>query len=184
MVTWLCEKAILEMLACTVGTKEHESIIAVQTKASTIHAALLAAGAVEGHPVRYKPKFEPPTGTEIEIEIRWLDDAGEWKSARAQEWIREVESKKEMSHAWVFAGSGFWTNPDTGKRYYEAEGGDMICVSNFTSAMLDVPFESSASNEGLLFEAFTERIPELGMPVRLVLKPVLKDNEKEGEAAK
>lgn len=176
----------LEMFACPVGTKEHESVIAVQTKAATVHAALLAVGAIVGRPVHFKPEFGPPEGTEIEIEVRWLDDAGKWQSARAQEWIREVESKKEMSHGWVFAGSGFWTDENTGKRYYMAEVGDFICVSNFTTAMLDVPFESSQSNEARQFEAFTDRIPKLGTAVRLVLKPV-QEKEKEkpkDEAAK
>jgi len=167
----------LEMFACPIGTKEHESVVAVDTKAATVHTALLAVGAVEGHPVRYRPEFAPPEGTEIEIEVRWRDAAGKWQSARAQEWIREVESKKEMTHDWVFAGSGFWTDEETGKRYYMAEQGDLICVSNFTTATLDVPIESSQSNEGLLFEANPDRIPEAGMPVRVVLKPVLKDDK-------
>ena len=171
-------KGYLEMFACPQSTKEHESVVAVQSKAATVHAALLAVGAETGHPVRFRPKFEPPTGTEIEVEVRWLDDAGEWQSARAQEWIREAETKKEMSQPWVFAGSSFWTDPKTGKRYYTAEAGDFICVSNFTTATLDVPIESSQSTEGLLFEANTEKIPELRTPVRLVLRPVLKDEDK------
>jgi hypothetical protein len=165
----------LEMFACPVGTKEHESVVAVDTKAATVHAALLAVGAVVGHPVRYRPDFAPPEGTEIEVEVRWRGEAGEWQSARAQEWIREVESKKPMTQPWVFAGSGFWKDEETGKRYYMAEQGDLICVSNFTTATLDVPIESSQSNEGLLFEANTDAIPPGGMPVRVVLKPVLKD---------
>ncbi len=40
-----------------------------------------------------------------------------------------------------------------------AESGDLICVSNFTTAMLDIPIESSQSNEGLMFEASTGKIP-------------------------
>lgn len=39
--------------------------------------------------------------------------------------------------------------------------------------MLDIPVESSQSNEELVFEAFTERIPPLGAPVRLIFKPKL-----------
>lgn len=165
----------LEMFACLAGTKEHESVVGVETRAATVHAALLAVGALEGHPVRFRPKFEPPAGTEIEVEVRWLDEDGKWIAARAQEWVREVASKKEMSHPWVFAGSGFWTDEQTHKRYYMAEDGDFICVSNFPDATLDVPMESSQSNEGLLFEAFTERIPPLGTRVRLVLRPKLEE---------
>ena len=71
-----------------------------------------------------------------------------------------------------FAGSYFWKDEETGKEYYQAEGGDFICVSNFSTAMLDIPVESSQSDAELMFEAFTERIPPRGTPVRLTLKPL------------
>jgi hypothetical protein len=76
-----------------------------------------------------------------------------------------------MEHNWVFGGSLFWTDERTGKRYYSANGGDLICVSNFPSAMLDLPVESSQSEGELMFETFTENIPPLGTPVTIVLKP-------------
>jgi hypothetical protein len=164
----------LEMFACLVGTKEHESIVAVRSRAHPIHAALLAIGARSGTPVQYVPEFRPPTGTEIEVEVRWLDKDSKWKSARAQEWILNTETKKPMDQPWVFAGSGFWQDPDTGKNIYMAESGDLICVSNFTTAMLDVPIQSSQANDGLIFEANSDEVPELGTPVRLVLTPKLK----------
>jgi hypothetical protein len=167
----------LEMFACLVGTKEHESVVAVETRAATVHAALLAVGAVPGHPVQYKPEFAPPAGTKIDVEVRWLDPQGKWQSAKAEDWIRDVRTKKVMEQPWVFAGSGFWKDEETGKQYYMAEAGDFICVSNFTTAMLDVPMESSQSNDGLLFEAFTDRIPALGTRVRVVLTPVLEKKE-------
>jgi hypothetical protein len=44
--------------------------------------------------------------------------------------------------------------------------------------MLDVPAPSSASNSELWFEPFTERIPEVGTEVRLVLTPKNKDAAK------
>ena len=167
-------EGVLEMLACIAGTKEHESVIGVSSKAQTIHAALLAVGAKSGTPVQFRPEFKPPTGTEIEIEVRWLDDKGKWQSAKAQEWIQDAKTKKPMSQPWVFAGSTFWKDPENGKEFYMAESGDLICVSNFTTAMLDIPIESSQSNEGLLFEANTDKIPPLGTRVRMVLTPKLK----------
>jgi hypothetical protein len=173
----------LEMFACLEGTKEHESIVAVQTRAATVHAALLAVGAIQGHPVQYKPEFAPPAGSEITVEVRWLDAQGAWQSAPAEEWIRDVRTKKVMEQPWVFAGSSFWTDEGTGKKYYTAEQGDFICVSNFTTAMLDVPIESSQSNDGLLFEAWTDRIPKLGTRVRLVLTPVLEEGNEDSDAA-
>jgi hypothetical protein len=167
----------LEMFACIQGTKEHESIVAVRSRAATVHAALLAAGAVAGHPVHYAPDFQPPSGTEIGVEVHWMDEQGKWRQARAQDWILDLKTKKVMTQPWVFAGSGFWVDEKTGKKYYMAEAGDLICVSNFTTAMLDVPIKSSHENDALSFGANTAEIPPLGMPVRLVLTPKLKPED-------
>jgi hypothetical protein len=166
-------QGVLEMFACPRNTKEHESVVAVDAKAFVLHAALLAAGADAGGPVRFDPEYKPPHGTEINVEVLWLDKQGKRQKVRAQDWVRDVRTKRAMTLPWVFAGSGFWRDEETGKQYYQAESGDLICVSNFSTAMLDVPAESTNVNAGLFFEAFTERIPPLGTPVRVVLTPVV-----------
>jgi len=167
-------EGLLEMFACPSGTKEHESIVAVYSSAQIVHTALLAVGAKVGHPVKWDPKFEPPAGTEIEIEVRWLDEAGKWQSSAAQQWINDLNTNKPMAHVWVFAGSSFWKDEETGQEYYLAEAGDLICVSNFSSATLDIPAKIGQVNNALFFEANREKIPPIGTPVRLVLKPKLK----------
>jgi hypothetical protein len=169
----------LEMFACTRNTKEHESIVSANTRAQPVHAGLLAVGAEPGHPVQYEPEFKPATGDEIEVTVYWIDEKGKEHTARAQDWIKNIRTGKAMTHPFVFAGSSFWKDPETGKQYYQAEQGELICVSNFGTAMLDIPVQSSRSNEALEFEAFTERIPPLGAPVRLILKP-----KKQGGASK
>jgi hypothetical protein len=169
--------ALLEMFACLTNTKEHEAIVAVPTKAYIVHAGLLAVGAKPGKPVQFQPKYIPASGTEVEVTVLWKDKDGKLQSARAQDWIRDVKTGKAMTHPWVFGGSGFWLNEATGEQMYQAESGDFICVSNFSSAMLDVPVESSQSNEELSFRAFTERIPPVGTPVTLVLKPKLEEKK-------
>jgi hypothetical protein len=166
-------RGVLEMFACIRNTKEHESVVTADTQAFLVHAGLLRLGAEPGHPAQFVPEFKPPTGTEIDVSVEWRDAQGKLQTARAQDWIRDVKTGKAMMHPWVFAGSRFWTDEETGRQYYQAEGGDFICVSNFGTAALDIPVESSQSNDTLEFEAFTERIPPLGTPVRLVLRPVL-----------
>jgi hypothetical protein len=173
-------EGMLEMFACIRNTKEHESIVSANTKAYIVHAALLSLGAEAGHPAQWVPEYKPPEGTEIEITVYWLDENGKEQTARAQEWVKDIRTGKAMTHPWVFAGSRFWTDEETGKKYYQAEGGDFICVSNFSTATLDIPIESSQSNEELAFEAFAERIPPLGAPVRLILKPKLKERNEAG----
>ena len=161
----------LEMFACPKETKEHESIIAVNSQARFVHAALLAVGSRVGHPVKFEPKYEAATGTVVDIAVLWKGKKGQKQVMRAQDWVRSIRSKKILPYPWVFGGSGFWTDQTTGKRHYYGDGGDFICVSNFPSAMLDLPVESSQANSSLTFVANTENIPPMGTPVRLVLMP-------------
>lgn len=163
----------LEMLACPVGTKEHESIVATFCKAYTVHAGLLAVGAEQGQPVQWQPVFRSPSGSEIQVIALWRGKDGQKKNIDTRQWLRVVGTENEvLEHNFVFAGSVFWEDPDSGKKIYQAESGDLICVSNFSTATLDVPIESSKVNSGLMFMTFTERIPAVGTPVRLVLQVV------------
>jgi hypothetical protein len=166
-------RGVLEMFACPRRTKEHESVVAVNAKAFLVHVGLISVGAEVGKPVQFEPEYAPPSGTEIEITVIWPDQNGKLQTARAQDWIRDLKTKEAMKLPFVFAGSGFYKDEQTGQQYYLAEQGDFICVSNFATATLDVPAESTQANEGLMFEAFTENVPALGTPVRLELKPKL-----------
>ncbi len=166
-------QGMLEQLLTRKRTKEHEAILAVDTDARNIHLALVAASAESGSPVKFRPKFTAPTGTPIKITLEYKDK-GKTVRVPAQQWIRNVKSKKDLDSDWVFAGSHLIADPFDKKKppYYAANDGDVICISNFDTAMLDVPFNSSKENDELAFEAHTERIPPLETPVRLILEPV------------
>jgi len=172
----------LEMFACPKGTKEHESVISLNCLPEEVHAGLLAVGAKPGRPVKFDPKYEPATGDIVDVYVQWKDEKGEKHQVRAQEWIEHAPTKKPMPFDFVFAGSGFWTDEESGKKHYQANGGDFICVSNFPTAMLDLPVESSQANSDLLFHAFTEKIPPKGTKVRVVLAPRIKKNGAEAGA--
>lgn len=179
MVGEVCQQqAPLEMFVCLWHTKEHEAVLTARVPAKAAHAGLLALGAKVGNPVQFMPKYIPASGTVIDIDVIWKDENGKIQQKRAQEWIRNFSTKKPMQRDWVFAGSGFWTDESTGKKHYQAESGDFICVSNFSTAMLDLPVESTQRNDALMFEALTENIPPLGTPVTIVLKPRLDKNKK------
>jgi len=169
----------LELFACLVGTKEYESVVAVPTTARLVQTALLAAGAEAGRPVQYDPQYAPPRGTPVEITVIWKDKDGRRQSTRAQDWVRRVGTTQAMEHPWVFAGGRFWKDEATGKEVFTADvTGDLICVSNFDDAVLDVRMRSTSDDAGLLFEAFAERIPQRGTPVTLLLKPQLNEKQK------
>lgn len=193
-------KGSLEMFACLRGTKEHESVVAVATDAYVVHAGLLAIGAEQGRPVEFDPEYRPPSGQKIEVLIQWKDAENKLHTRKAQDWVRDARNKKVMNYDWVFPGSYFWKDvsieavqkakeegidPDTlpGKMVYAAEGGELICVSNFKSSMMDLPVASTDANNDLWFEAFTENIPAEGTKVRLFLIPLKQEEKKQAEEA-
>lgn len=163
----------LEFFA-TYPPRGYESIVVVHAKPSIVHAGLLRLGADPGHPARFEPKFEPATGTEIEIEVRWKGKDGKLHRTRAQEWVRDIKTKKALDLNWVFAGSGFWTDEATSQQIYRADGaGDFISVLNLPTATLDLPIRSQSALESRLFEGFVEHLPPEKTPVTMLLKPKL-----------
>jgi len=232
-------EGVLELLCCLKQTKEHESILSVDTKAYVVHTALLALGTKAGAPAKFEPEFQPATGQVIKIFLNWVDDKGKSQRVPAQDFVRKVTrrfyvekidprpadlvipEKSELRYdgkhkelmwygqmkpeekqtllalstnkaylkaiesffkqsqnqaidaTWVFTGSGFFVDED-GKKFYQAEDGDLISVANFPSATMDVTMRSSNSNESLNFEAWTERIPPKDTEVTIELVPVFK----------
>jgi hypothetical protein len=163
----------LELLMCRKHTKEHEAVLAADVDARHVHAALLAAGAEPGHPVTYQPRYQPATGQTIQVTLQY-EQKGKRVTEPAQSWVKDAKTGKELRSHWVFAGSHLIENPlDRDKpKIYLANEGDLICVSNFESAMLDLPIKSPKDNADLVFEAFTNRIPPLETPVLVILEPV------------
>ncbi len=160
----------LEHLLCSTDTKEHESILATGAPPRQIHAGLLLTGAETGHPVRFRPRFEPPAGSPIAIEMEWTE-AGKARKADARTWVIGNKTNKPLDRTWVFAGSVLFQDPETKETLYSADEGDLITVANFPSAILDLPFASSDSDANRDYLANTEKLPPLGARVTMYLKP-------------
>jgi hypothetical protein len=163
----------LELLLCRKHSKEHEAILSADVDARDIHKALLAAGGEPGSPVQYQPAYRPATGTRIKVTLQY-EQQGKQTTVPAQRWVRNALTRKDLEHDWVFAGSRFVLHPEDKDKppLYLANSGDVICVSNFESALLDLPVNSPKDNEELAFEAHTERIPPLDTPVLVILEPI------------
>src|SRR5205823_6437177 len=160
------QKGSLEQLLTRKDTKEHEAVLSADIDARKLHTALLLAGARVGAPVRFGPPYKPASGQTIKITCEY-ELKGKTVSVRAQEWVRDANTKK------IFAGSRLVPNPlDNNKKIYLANYGDVVCVSNFEEALLDLPIKSSKANSELAFEANTERIPPVGTKVTVIFEPV------------
>jgi hypothetical protein len=172
-------QTILEQLLTKKGGKEHEAVLAADIDARDLHTVLMVAGAEPGTTVVTRPKFMPPTGTTIKIFLEYEKD-GKKVRVRAQEWVRNIKTKKELHTDWVFAGSHLIPDPfDKAKKpKYAANFGDVICISNFDTALLDVPFDSPKDNDDLTFETNTDKIPPEKTAVLVILEPVIEKKKK------
>ena len=163
----------LELLLCARNTKEHESILHTDVAPWQVHAGLLALGLERGKPARWQQTpggrggFLPPQGSGLEITLRWQDAQGVAQEVPAGRWLSTQSASGAVVPAWVFVGSEVL--PDG--RYLADLSGDMICISNFADAIVDVPLESSASNALLCFRANSPEIPPLATPVQVVIAP-------------
>ncbi len=161
----------LEHLLCTKGSKDHESTLTTEAPPRAIHAGLLLTGAEPGHPVRFDPKFEPPAGAAIAIDLEWTGPDGKPRRADARSWIKDARTGEVLKTDWVFAGSELFEDPATKQKHYAADDGDLATVANFPSSILDLPFRSSANDADRGFLANTAAIPDRGTGVTMYLKP-------------
>lgn len=165
-------QGLLELLLCGWGSKEHESILHTQVQPSALHAGLLALGLAPGKPAGMfqfedqAPLVMPPRGQALSVTLRWTDANGQAAEAPAGRWLSAVgDGQAGVPGEWIFVGSDLLGN----NAYWADSSGELISVSNFPSAVLDVPFESSADNRLLMFTANTDAIPPEGTPVEVVL---------------
>jgi hypothetical protein len=179
IATEVClREGALEVLLCKKGTKEHEAILRVDIDAQELHKLLLLAGAEAGKPTQFvDPKteqaaYKPATGTKINLIVHYTKD-GKTFTHPVQEWVWDTKKKAAIGYGWVFAGSIIIEDPDTGKKFYGANSGDIISISNFPYAMLEIPAEISKDDAQLSFEAKTDKIPPISSKVWLIMEPVI-----------
>ena len=72
------------MFACILGTKEHESVVALHSKAFVIHTGLLAVGAKPGSPAKWRPTYQPANGPKVTLELEWMDEGGTKRRSNAK----------------------------------------------------------------------------------------------------
>lgn len=164
----------LEMLMCRRQTKEHEAVLAADVDARDIHKALVLAGAEPGSPVQFEPEFKPAHGPVIKVTLEY-EVKGKLESVPAQKWVRNANTKKELDQDWVFAGSRLVPNEEdrTKPDYYLANEGDLLCLCNLESALMDLPVKSPKALADRIWEANTDAIPDRDTKVTVILDPVI-----------
>ena len=165
-------EGFLELLLCREKTKEHESILAAPVDARDVHSAMLSAGMKPGSPVQFLPEYKAATGTKLEIRLRFNNALGQNQLVFAKDWINKTMVDEGLQGDWVFSGSRLIPNTQDPKAppYFLANDGDLISISNFESALMDLAIKVSSADGELAFEPWEKRIPEIGTPVAVLIR--------------
>jgi len=189
------KEGMLELIACTKDTKEHESVIVIDGKPSHIHTALLLLGAKPGNPAMHQPvdpemtRFisKPPSGNPVDVYLVIKDAAGKAVEKPINEFIVRAEDydqptnsgeKKEVenfpTHTFLFAGSILVGEGDGPRRYLCDLNGNVISIATFGDELLCLPDIHDDANSSLVWEVDGDKLPELDSKVILRLRPQVK----------
>lgn len=170
-----CRRGFLEQVACTAGTREHESLVVVRAKASEVQAAMLAAGLRPGRPGDWRRAADgsiartPPSGDAVEVLVRTAPDS---PPVPVASWVRDLRDPSEPSLAFVFAGSRFAPARGGGERFVADESGSVVGLVTFGDEVvaLDEVVPDRVDAAPARWQARTAAMPEEGAPVTLVLR--------------
>lgn len=183
------DEGMLELVACTKGTKEHESVVVVEARPMHIHAALLALGAKSGNPAMRKPIDEqetrwvnvPPMGGPVDVSLVFCTREGETAerpisdfvapSERAPEVQPDDDEDVEFPHTFLFAGSLLRSHGQGPRQYLADHSGHVITISTFGDEVLCLPGIHGQQNGSLLWQVDSAELPKAGTKVILRLRP-------------
>jgi hypothetical protein len=182
------DDGLLELIACTPGSREHESVITVAARPIHIHTALLLIGANSGNPPLARPlddeqtrwEFLPARGDLIEVFLAWKNPDGsaversisDFITSReeATETARPIQQKPRFPGVFIFAGSQLGDPGRKPREYLADKSGNVISISTFGDEVLCLPEHHSQSNRELQWQIDPTHLPKLQSKVSLRLR--------------
>lgn len=170
----------LEQAICLAGTREHESLLVIETSPRLVHAALMMLGLEPGRPGRWRVDEGngailriPPEGPRLEILLRFRHPTRGEIEEPLSRWFLRREGDSGPPHPWKFAGSLEETDPRG--TVYVAEfsgsvaglvtfGDEVIAHEEVRSDLVEIEHEPYLVAE--------DRVPPPGTPVTVVIRPV------------
>ena len=182
-------EGLLELVACTKGSKEHESILSIEARPMHIHAAMLLIGAKPGTPAMRKARDEArtrwvsvePVGDPIGVSIVFPDSKGKPQEHPISKFISPAQpdeivgvlTKKKLETfpaSFLFAGSHLVENGPGPKKYVCEQSGNVISISTFGDELLCLPGIHGHQNNGLAWQVNPKGLPRVGEQVILRLR--------------
>ena len=198
-------EGFLELIACTEGTKEHESIVAITARPMHIHTALLLLGANNGNPAMRRPVDEqenrwihlPPRGDPVKVLLVFKNNEGEMVERPISDFIARAGERADafaanrndaaeddadeninFPNTFLFAGSFLHEDGPGPRKYLADQSGNVISIVTFGDEVLCLPRVHGHANDSLMWQVDPTHLPKIGTKVTLRLRPQLKPASK------
>ncbi len=179
----------IEYLAVLSGGKEHESILSFDCRAVDLNLAMIGLGYKAAGPTRKADDPNILRGDPVYLSVEWTDAEGKARRIRAEELLHNQGTKKPMRQtAWVFTGSDFARDPETGKLFIDPETKRTVFLADVARNLIAIYYDPVAifnspldtANNDLqetvpYYVINKEACPKVGTAVKLVLEPAPKD---------
>ena len=197
------DEGMLELVACTKGSKEHESIVAITARPMHIHTALLLLGANSGNPAMRRPIDEggtrwvniPPKGDPVDVYLVFDNSDGKMVEHPISDFVARSEKRPdeldagedgadkdlEFPHTFLFAGSLLRGDGPGPRQYLSNLSGNVISIATFGDELLCLPEVHSHDNDALMWQIDATKLPKVGSKVTLRLRPQVKPASKAGK---
>ncbi|HUS57217.1 MAG TPA: YdjY domain-containing protein [Planctomycetota bacterium] len=163
------DEGALELLACTEGGKEYESLISLQGEPWKIHVALLLLGLKPGGGAASQGDATLPTGDTVIIEVQWEQD-GKTIRKRCEDLLFDSKQQKTMEHVeWVFVGSRFEKDENGNEFYMANRDKSVVTVFHDPYTIIDIPLETGADDT--VYVASKQHVPPKETPIVLIITP-------------
>lgn len=165
----------LELLACTEGGKEYESMVVLKCKPSNIQLALMAFKLKEGKGPKFFGDPTRPTGDLVLVSFEWKEKE-KTVSYYAEDLIVDLRTEKPTPRVgWSFTGSTFEDEVDfdtgkpTGRKIYLANSSRIVIATyHDPAAILDNP--TTAGGVGNIFLPNKKLVPKAGTEVKVIIR--------------
>ena len=153
----------IEVLACGLAGKVHESVFVLPLNALDLQAALLLAGLKGGEPMAEIGQG-PPNGAPVDIYVDW-QAGGETKTARAESFVWNLEDNAALPETpWTFTGSVVKDGQ------FKALAEESLVVTYWDPyAIVNLPLPCGANDE--ILSVNSNAVPPYQTPVTLRFVP-------------
>jgi len=189
------DEGMLELIACTKETKEHESIVTIAARPMHVHTALLLLGANNGHPAMRRSVSErgtrcvdiPPRGDPVDVYLIFRNNEGKVVEHPISDFVARCEEHldvlvgadkgnaqqgdKKSPKTFLFAGSLLHGDGPGPRQYLADRSGNVISIVTFGDELLCLPGIRAKANDALMWQIEATKLPKFGSKVTHRLRP-------------